>query len=141
MKNRIPWGKEPFIKEEKLSGEQFEENYGTCHDCGAKLGEIHEYGCDMEECPVCHSQFMGCGEKCLNKIKNNKKLLIQCRNNSERKEKLDAYLPSLDYIASMIDDSKCEDEYVKPFFSCDPYCVKKSQKEGKYILPGGEYCL
>jgi hypothetical protein len=117
-KNRIPWGKEPFIKEEKLSREQFEENYGTCHDCGAKFEEIHDYGCDMEECPVCHGQFMGCGKKCLDKIKNYKDIL------SDRNSSKDVDI-----------------EYVKPFFPCDPTCVKKEKKEGFYILPGGEYCL
>lgn len=172
MKNRIPWGQETFIKDEKLSREQFEENYGICHDCGAKFGENHEYGCDMEECPACHSQFMGCEEKCLKKIKNNGELLARYRKNAKetgngmgiffdrdgnarvepywnkKDEKLDAYLPSLDYVAPMLSDVRGavlrhdkHDEYVKPFFPCDPYSVKKSKKEGKYILPGGEYCL
>jgi len=134
-KNRIPWGKEPFIKEEKLSGEQFEENYGTCHDCGAKFGEIHEYGCDMEECPVCHRQFMGCGEKCLNKIKNNQVLLTQYRKNRKGKEETNAY------GTMMLRDWECDSEYVKPFFACDPYCVKKEKITGVYVLPGGKYCL
>lgn len=32
-----------------------------CHDCGAKEGEIHKYGCDMEKCPFCGNQLIGCG--------------------------------------------------------------------------------
>ena len=32
-----------------------------CHDCGAKEGEIHEYGCDMETCPFCGDQLLSCG--------------------------------------------------------------------------------
>lgn len=129
-KNRIGWGKEPHICHD--------DPVGNCYDCGCKEGEIHDYPCDMEECPICHKQFMSCGEECLNKIRDNKGLLMQY---NKKNKDFDAYLPSLDYVAPMLSDSKCDDEYVKPFFSCDPHCVKKSKKEGKYILPGGEYCL
>lgn len=31
-----------------------------CHDCGAKEGQIHEYGCDMERCPFCGGQLISC---------------------------------------------------------------------------------
>lgn len=31
-----------------------------CHDCAAVKGEFHDPGCDVEECPVCHGQAMGC---------------------------------------------------------------------------------
>ena len=31
-----------------------------CHDCGAKEGQIHEYGCDMERCPFCGGQLIIC---------------------------------------------------------------------------------
>jgi len=58
IKDRIPWGKESFIHE----------SVGTCYDCGVKPGEIHKYGCGMEECPVCHGEFINCKEKCLDKI-------------------------------------------------------------------------
>ena len=32
-----------------------------CHDCGVMEGEIHHYGCDMERCPFCDRQLLGCG--------------------------------------------------------------------------------
>jgi hypothetical protein len=32
-----------------------------CHDCGVLKGQFHADGCDMEECPRCHSQLLGCG--------------------------------------------------------------------------------
>lgn len=32
-----------------------------CHDCGAKIGEFHQPGCDMEECPFCNDQLISCG--------------------------------------------------------------------------------
>ena len=144
-KNRIPWGKESFIKEEKLSGEQFEENYGTCHDCGAKFGEIHEYGCDMEECPVCHRQFMGCTEKCIDKIDTDERnnLLNECRkkeNNSVRSWDID-FKFSDPFAGKGTFSKNDDDEYSKPFFACDPHCVKKEKTRGVYVLPGGEYCL
>ena len=33
----------------------------TCHDCGAREGEIHHFGCDMERCPFCGGQLASCG--------------------------------------------------------------------------------
>lgn len=32
----------------------------VCHDCGAKEGEVHAYGCDMERCPFCGWQLISC---------------------------------------------------------------------------------
>jgi hypothetical protein len=31
-----------------------------CHDCDALPGHYHHPGCDMEECPRCHKQLIGC---------------------------------------------------------------------------------
>jgi hypothetical protein len=32
-----------------------------CHDCNIKKGGIHHPGCDMERCPKCGGQMLGCG--------------------------------------------------------------------------------
>ncbi len=32
-----------------------------CPDCGVKEGEIHLWSCDMEVCPKCGGQLLGCG--------------------------------------------------------------------------------
>lgn len=32
-----------------------------CHDCSVPKNAIHAHGCDMEECPICHSQLIICG--------------------------------------------------------------------------------
>jgi hypothetical protein len=32
-----------------------------CHDCGAMPGGYHHPGCDMERCPSCGGQLIGCG--------------------------------------------------------------------------------
>lgn len=32
----------------------------VCHDCGAKEGEFHDPGCDMEQCPFCSGQLISC---------------------------------------------------------------------------------
>jgi hypothetical protein len=32
-----------------------------CHDCAVQQGGIHHAGCDMEMCPRCSGQFLGCG--------------------------------------------------------------------------------
>ena len=33
-----------------------------CHDCGIenKIGNVHHWGCDMERCPKCRQQLIGC---------------------------------------------------------------------------------
>lgn len=31
-----------------------------CGDCGAEEGSVHILGCDLEECPVCLGQLIGC---------------------------------------------------------------------------------
>ena len=31
-----------------------------CHDCNAKAGEYHHWGCDMERCPRCGGQLISC---------------------------------------------------------------------------------
>jgi hypothetical protein len=40
----------------------------TCHDCGAKEGELHQTGCDMERCPFCGGQLISCD--CVYKLLN-----------------------------------------------------------------------
>jgi hypothetical protein len=31
-----------------------------CHDCAAVAGELHVPGCDVERCPSCGDQAIGC---------------------------------------------------------------------------------
>ena len=35
----------------------------SCHDCGVLKGQLHVPSCDMEECPACGDQALGCGCK------------------------------------------------------------------------------
>ena len=53
----------PPIKygDEQIWQEIGETPSGPCHDCGAMPGEYHHCGCDVEECPICHGQFLSCG--------------------------------------------------------------------------------
>jgi hypothetical protein len=49
---RIPFGKETHID---TSG------FGDrCPDCGCKRGHYHHDNCDVEECPICHTQMLSC---------------------------------------------------------------------------------
>jgi len=47
-----------------LHGKEERADWGAdgkrCHDCGAKVGHYHHPGCDVEECPSCHGQILGC---------------------------------------------------------------------------------
>jgi hypothetical protein len=31
-----------------------------CHDCAVIKGEVHVFGCDVELCPKCGGQMLGC---------------------------------------------------------------------------------
>ena len=33
---------------------------GNCGDCNADPGQIHHVGCDIERCPGCGGQMLGC---------------------------------------------------------------------------------
>jgi hypothetical protein len=34
---------------------------GPCGDCGARKGQYHGPGCDLERCPACRGQLLSCG--------------------------------------------------------------------------------
>lgn len=31
-----------------------------CHDCHVTIGGLHHWGCDLEACPLCGQQLIGC---------------------------------------------------------------------------------
>lgn len=47
---RIRYGDEEFANP----------NSKVCHDCGCLRGQFHTEGCDVEQCPICEGQFLGC---------------------------------------------------------------------------------
>lgn len=70
---RIKYGQEAWVDE---SGKPYKDENGTpydslelskdpCHDCGAIRGQYHCQGCDVEQCPRCGGQRLGCSCKLL----------------------------------------------------------------------------
>jgi len=49
----IRWGEE--------RGYRFQDRTDRCGDCGTPRGGVHHHGCDLEQCPACLSQALGCG--------------------------------------------------------------------------------
>lgn len=52
----------------EIGGQKYErdtsyyDDNDNCHDCGIKNGQghYHHLGCDMERCPKCKGQLIGC---------------------------------------------------------------------------------
>jgi hypothetical protein len=55
---RIRYGKEPVQKEFELTWSEMITR--PCGDCEVIQGELHLDGCDIEMCPRCFGQFLGC---------------------------------------------------------------------------------
>lgn len=53
--DRIRFGEESWWKSSQ------EKPPTPCHDCAVLLGQYHVPGCDMEQCPACGGQQIGCG--------------------------------------------------------------------------------
>ena len=52
---RIKYGEEEWIRKSKRR------ILPNCHDCGVLVGQYHVPSCDVEECPNCGGQMIGCG--------------------------------------------------------------------------------
>lgn len=48
---RVRYGDESYVRDIELD---------ECHDCGAEPGGYHHAYCDVEQCPRCGEQFIGC---------------------------------------------------------------------------------
>jgi len=53
-------GFSPLDKKDIKAGVNFKSSEWSC-DCGASYSSLHDLGCDMETCPICKGQLLGCG--------------------------------------------------------------------------------
>jgi hypothetical protein len=60
---RIKYGDEKWFDENNKLIDMLEFSKNPCHDCNAIRGQYHCFGCDVEQCPRCKNQFLGCGCK------------------------------------------------------------------------------
>lgn len=58
---RIRYGDETWPKKAAPIDEWKDFARNACHDCFALKGQYHCEGCDVEECPRCGGQLLGCG--------------------------------------------------------------------------------
>ena len=58
---RGPFWKQPEAKKEFQDWLEIIKK--SCHDCGVIVGELHLDGCDVEICPRCRGQFIGCDDE------------------------------------------------------------------------------
>jgi hypothetical protein len=49
-----------YCEEKRFSGITGLDTTHRCHDCGVLPGGYHHFGCDVEECPKCNGQLIGC---------------------------------------------------------------------------------
>lgn len=82
----------------KLKGKKYErlknDDDDTCGDCGVGAGKYHHDACDLETCPRCGEQAIGCGclftKKQLEQMKKNPgKILKEILAKAKEREKLD----------------------------------------------------
>ena len=52
---------QPYVNDKGEPYDSYEQAKTPCHDCGVLRGQIHVFGCDIEQCPVCKGQKLGCG--------------------------------------------------------------------------------
>ena len=52
-----------------------------CHDCGARVGQYHALGCDVERCPICDEQALCCEHDWFSSYHVIDTIEIHCRPN------------------------------------------------------------
>lgn len=57
--SRIPYGEEEDVEDDGTVL-YVARDADRCHDCRAEPGELHEPGCDVEQCPICGHQLISC---------------------------------------------------------------------------------
>ncbi len=57
---RIAYGEERNYMDKECISQDLFVFYEYCPDCGAKQGEYHMPDCDIERCPICKKQKLGC---------------------------------------------------------------------------------
>lgn len=100
--NRIKVG-DKYDVAEGINDEEF-----RCHDCGAKNGHYHHWGCDEERCPSCKKQLISC--ECKDVYIDSFENKFEALKHEKNREKINSLENQIKIIKDKIKEYEKEEE-------------------------------